>query len=207
MAKKNLRGRQMNVYASTKSDPICKWRAVSVNNLIEIVGWLPKKPMSKEAFRSYMQNHFDGDFFHTAYQLACQMALYYEDDEQYIPRFDHVPSETEALEYLTKWMSRYYVPNPFTKRGFINIPPMCLVNAIVDYMNDHPNKPNLATAGAALFGGEMGNISSVKSMLNSFARVLEIDKNNDITILVDNHGTIEANVNRDDKKAFFENFN
>lgn len=207
MAKGNLSGRQMNVYAATKSDPICKWRAVSVNNLIEIVGWLPKKPMSKESFRYYMQSHFEGDFFHTAYQLACQMALYYEDDEQYIPRFDHIPSEKEALEYLTMWMSRYYVPNPFTKRGFINVPPMNLVNAIVDYMNDHPNKPNLATAGAALFGGEMGNLSNVKSMLNSFSSVIEIDKNNDITILVNKHDSIEVNVNRDDKKAFFEHFN
>ena len=207
MANENLSGRQMNVYAATKSDPICKWRAVSVNNLIEIVGWLPKKPMSKESFRHYMRSHFKGDFFHTAYQLACQMALYYEDDEQYIPRFDHIPSETEALAYLIKWMSRYYVPNPFTKRGFINIPPMNLVNAIIDYMNDHPNKPNLATAGAALFGGEMGNLSNVKSMLNSFSQVIEIDKNNDITILLNKHESIEVNVNRNDKKAFFEHFN
>lgn len=207
MAKENSSGRQMNVYAATKSDPICKWRAVSVNNLIEIVTWLPKQAMSKESFRFYMQNHFEGDFFHTAYQLACQMALYYEDEEQYIPRFDHIPSQTEALAYLNKWMSRYYVPNPFTKRGFINIPPMNFVNAIVDYMNDHPNKPNLATAGAALFGGEMGNLSNVKSMLNSFSQVIKIDKNNDITILANKHDPIEVNVNRNDKKAFFEHFN
>lgn len=197
----------MNVYAATKSDPICKWRAVSVNNLIEIVSWLPKKPMSKDAFRDYMSRHYDGDFFHTAYQLACQMSLYYEDDKRFIPRFDHVPTEDEALAYLTRWMSLYYVPNPFTRRGFINVPPMHLVNAILDYMADHPNKPNLATAGAALFGGEMGNLSSVKSMLNSFAGVLEIDKNNDIIVLVDNYGPVDVHEDRDDKQAFFEHFN
>jgi hypothetical protein len=103
-------------------------------------------------------------------------------------------------------MSKYYVPNPFTKRGFINIPPMNFVNAIIDYMEDHSNKPNLATVGAALFGGEMGNLSSVKSMLNSFAVVLEVDKNNDIIILSDKRGPIEVNADRDDKRAFFEHF-
>lgn len=207
MAKGNVSGRQMNVYAATKSDPICKWRAVNIANAVELVKWLPKKPMSKEAFRDYMYRHLEGDFFHTPYQLACQMALYYEDDEKYIPRFDHNITEDEALVYLTKWMSRYYVPNPYTKRGFVNVPPMHLVNALMEYMENHPTKPNLATAGAALFGGEMGNISSVKSMLNSFANVLSVDANYDIVVNVDNYGPVNANVDRDDKKAFFEHFN
>ncbi len=207
MANGNVSGRQMNVYAATKSDPICKWRAVSISNAVELVKWLPKKPMSKEAFRDYMYNHLDGDFFHTAYQLACQMGLYYEDDEQYIPRFDHNITEDEALAYLTKWMSRYYVPNPFTKRGFINVPPIHLVNALMEYMENHPTKPNLATAGAALFGGEMGNISSVKSMLNSFANVLSINANYDIVVNVNNYGPVRVDVDRDDKNAFFEHFN
>jgi hypothetical protein len=193
-------------YSRSKSDPICKWRAVSVDNLIYIVSKLPKQTMSKQSFRDYVSNHYEGDFFHTAYQLACQMGLYYEDNEQYIPRFDHDPTKEEALEYLTKWMSRYYVPNPFTRHGFINVPPMNLVNAIIDYMEDHPNKPNLATVGAALFAGEMGNLGSVKSMLNNFATVLEVDKNNNIIIKSDTCGPIEVNVDRNDKRAFFEHF-
>ena len=41
----NPSGRAMVKYPNTKSDPICKWRAVSVNNLIEIVSWLPKQAM------------------------------------------------------------------------------------------------------------------------------------------------------------------
>lgn len=195
-------------YAQTKSDPICKWRAVSVTNLIELVEWLPKNSMSKDSFRDYMSRHYDGDFFHTAYQLACQMALYYEgDDGMFYPRFDHVPNKQEAESYLHKWMERYYVPNPYTKRGFINIQPMHLLYALVQYMEDYPTKPNLATAGAALFGGEMGNISSVKTMLNNFAEILEIDSNYDIKILLNRSGQISVPLKRDDKKAFFEHFN
>jgi hypothetical protein len=208
MAQGNQSGRQMNTYAPTKSDPICKWRAVSVDNLIELVSWLPKKAMKKEAFRDYMFRNYDFDFFHTAYQLACQMALYYEsEDGMFYPRFDHVPSRAEADTYLHKWMTLYYVPNPYTKRGFINIQPMHFLNALMQYMEDYPTKPNLATAGAALFGGEMGNISSVKSMLNNFAEILTIDSNYDIQVLVNRYGSISVPVKRDYKKAFFEHFN
>lgn len=198
----------MVTYASTKSDPICKWRAVSVDNLIELVSWLPKKAMKKESFRDYMFRNHDFDFFHTAYQLACQMALYYEsEDGVFHPRFDHDPTRVEAEQYLHKWMERYYVPNPYTKRGFINVPPMHLLYALVQYIEDYPTKPNLATAGAALFGGEMGNITSVKTMLNSFAEILKIDANYDIQILVNRSGKIVVPFKRDDKKAFFEHFN
>jgi len=208
MATRNQSGRQMVTYASTKSDPICKWRAVSVDNLIELVSWLPKKAMKKESFRDYMFRNHDFDFFHTAYQLACQMALYYEsEDGVFYPRFDHDPTRVEAEQYLHKWMERYYVPNPYTKRGFINVPPMHLLYALVQYIEDYPTKPNLATAGAALFGGEMGNITSVKTMLNSFAEILKIDANYDIQILVNRSGKIVVPFKRDDKKAFFEHFN
>lgn len=196
----------MTKYAASKSDPICKWRAVSVANAIELVSWLPKVSMSSEKFREYMGKTFPGDFFHTAYQLACQMGLYYEDKGQYLPRFDHDISTSEAEEYLKKWVTKYYVPNPFTKRGFKNVPPMHFLYALMEYMENYPTKPNLSTAGAALFGGEMGNISSVKSFLNSFASVLEIDKDNNIIVSDAQRGNVSVDVDRDDKLAFFNHF-
>lgn len=208
MTRNNPSGRQMNVYAPTKSDPICKWRAVSVDNLIELVEWLPKHPMKKETFRDYMYRHLESDFFHTPYQLACQLALYYEgNDGMFYPRFDHIPTKIEAEAYLHKWITLYYVPNPYTKRGFIGIEPMHFLNAIMQYMEDYPTKPNLATVGAALFGGEMGNISSVRSMLNNFAEVLTIDSDYNIKVLVNRYGPISVPIKRDDRKAFFEHFN
>lgn len=207
MAKTESSKRQMNAYAPTKSDPICKWRAVSIANAIEIVSWLPKRAMSSDEFRDYMRKSVDGDFFHTAYQLACQMGLYCEDDGVYTPRFDHNITEEEALEYLTLWMERYYVPNPYTKQGFIGVPPTNLVNALQEYMDNFSHEPNLATAGRAIFGGEMGNISSVKSMLNSFANDLEVDKDYNIVILTPHEGPVEVGNDRNDKRAFFEYFN
>lgn len=194
-------------YDVTKSDPICKWRAVSEQNVIDIVTWLPQRQMSKTDFRNYMDESFDGDFFHTAYQLAVQLALYYEDDTTFYPRFDHVPSIEEAQAYLHKWARLYYVPNPYTKRGFINVTPSInLISGFADYLEDHPSKPNLATAGAALFGGEMGNIGSVKRILNGYSNIIEVDRNNDMKLLAPSKEKVLVYNHRDDKKAFFEHF-
>ena len=194
-------------YDPTKSDPICKWRTASVATVVELVSLLPKGKMSKERFRNYMESCYDGAFFRTPYQLALQLGLYYEDDKEYIPRFDHDITMDEALAYMHKWIKLYYVPNPFTKRGFVNvIPSVNLLNGIADYLENHPNKPNLATAGAALFGGEMGNIGCVKYLLNEYSNIIEVDDENNMKLLSHNYGKVDVCNRRDDKKAFFEHF-
>ena len=204
----NISGRRMIKYDATKSDPICKWRIASIETVVELVSVLPKEKMSKERFRSIMKSHYGGSFFRTPYQLALQLALYYEDDKWYVPRFDHEISRDEAFSYLHRWIKLYYVPNPFTKRGFINVvPSVNLLNGFADYLKNHPNKPNLATAGAALFGGEMGNIGCVKYVLNEFSNIIEVDSKNDMKLLSTNYGKVDALNNRNDKKAFFEHFN
>lgn len=203
----NFSGRVMKKYDPTKSDPICKWRTASVDTVVELVSLLPKKGLPKERFRDLMASCYGGAFFRTPYQLALQLGLYYEDDKEYIPRFDHDISRDEALAYMHKWMKKYYVPNPFTKRGFINvIPSINLLNGFADYLENHPNKPNLATAGAALFGGEMGNIGCVKYLLNEYSNIIEVDDDNNMTLLLHNYGKIDVLNKRDDKKAFFEHF-
>lgn len=208
MVKSNISGRKMVKYASTKSDPLCKWRNATVETVVELVGFLPKTKMTKSSFRNYMSDYYDGSFFRTAYQLALQLGLYCEENDTYIPRFDHAISKEEATAYMHKWMQRYYVPNPYTKKGFVNIyPPFNLLNALVDYLNEHPDKPNLLTAGAALIGGEMGNYLNVKYVLNNYSSIIYVDSNNDMQLLVNRPGIVDVMVDRDDKIAFFEHFN
>lgn len=207
MATPNESGRQMVKYDKTKSDPICKWRNASVETVMELVSLLPKERMSKYRFRDIMSTCYNGAYFRTPYQLALQLSLYYEDDYEYIPRFDHDITKEEALEYMHKWMQRYYVPNPFTKKGFVNIvPSINLLYGFVDYLENHPTKPNLATAGAALFGGEMGNILCLRFLLNEYSNIIEVDANNDMKLLLNKSGDIEVYNKRDDKKAFFNHF-
>ena len=195
-------------YAPTKSDPICKWRNASVETVVELVSILPKRSMPKDSFLDYMSGFYDGAFFRTPYQLALQLGLYYEDEKNYIPRFDHNIDEDEARAYMRKWIKRYYVPNPFTKRGFIGVvPSFHLLNGFANYLENHPTKPNLATAGAALIGGEMGNIGCVKYILNEYSNLIEVNKDNDMTLLSLDYGSVDVANKRDDKKAFFEYFN
>lgn len=203
----NISNRRMVKYDATKSDPICKWRTASVETVVELVSMLPKSQMTKEDFRNYMSKCYGGTFFRTPYQLALQMGLYYEDKDIYIPRFDHDITAEEALAYMQKWVRLYYVPNPFTKRGFINVvPPINLLNGIADYLDNHPSKSNLATAGAALFGGEMGNVGCVKYILNTYSKLIEVDNENNMRLLSHDYGKVEVQNLRDDKKAFFEHF-
>ncbi|MBQ0047892.1 MAG: hypothetical protein KBT33_10395 [Prevotellaceae bacterium] len=204
----NPSGRAMVKYPNTKSDPLCKWRTASVDTVVELVSFLPKTRLSKDRFRDYMGKFYNGAFFRTPYQLALQLGLYYEDSKEYIPRFDHDITREEATTYMYKWIQKYYVPNPFTKKGFINVyPSINLLYGLVDYLENHPNKPNLATAGAALFGGEMGNIGCVKFVLNEYSNIIEVDSDNDMKLLVSKSGSVDVMNHRDDKKAFFEHFN
>lgn len=204
----NTSGRAMVKYPSTKSDPICKWRTASVDTVIELVNTLPKTRLSRDRFRDHMSKFYNGAFFRTPYQLALQLGLYYEDNNEYIPRFDHDITREEANAYMHKWIQRYYVPNPFTKKGFVNVrPSINLLYGLVDYLENHPNKPNLATAGAALFGGEMGNIGCVKFILNEYSNIITVDTDNDMKLLVNKSGNVDIFNKRDDKKAFFEHFN
>lgn len=207
MGTSNLSNRTMIKYPKTKSDPICKWRNATPETVVELVSVLPKEEMSKADFRLYVADRYDGDFFHTAYQLAAQLSLYYEDDNKYIPRFDHNITITEATDYLYKWMERYYVPNPFTKRGFIYInQPIVLLDSFGSFLEEHPNKNDMAVIGAALIGGEMGNLGNVKYVLNEFSRIIEIDKENKMSLLASREWHCIVDYDRNDKMAFFNHF-
>ena len=67
------------------ADVICRWRNATPKTVCEFVEKLPHEQMSSEDFRF----HMEPDFFRTAYQLACQLGLYYENNGVYIPRFTH----------------------------------------------------------------------------------------------------------------------
>lgn len=186
-------------------DVICKWRVASHSNLKEIVTWLPKEKMPNKEYRKLMTD----DFIKTGYQLACQLGLYYIDNEDYyIPRFDHNLTDEEAKEYLHKWILRYYAPNPYTPSigdEFKN--PINIVQTLIDYIENNKGH-NYRIIFTKIFGEDAGKTERLKSAINNYSRVLFIDKNDDIT-LQPNYKEIMnlLNVDRNDSQAFFKNFN
>lgn len=190
------------------ADIICRWRNGTPKNVVELVNALPHQTMETGAFRRYMDSKWI-DFFTTPYQLACQLGLYCEaDDGYYYPRFDHDINEKEAEEYLYHWLPRYYVPNPYVgKDGFNNIAcPTYVLKSLYDYTLANSGT-DYATAYQAVFKEEAKNNDDiVRNYINRYSKVMEMTKDGGLKIKDNNTQNIFGFMDRNDKKAFFDNF-
>ena len=183
------------------ADVICRWRNATPKTVCEFVQQLPHEQMSAEDFRLRMGN----DFFRTTYQLACQLGLYLEDKDRYIPRFTHSITEDEAKEYLEHWIQCYYAPNPFTKSLKGLSEPVYVVEELVNYLEQHGSSANLKDALTNIFHDPMGNMDIMTNALNNYSKVI---------VVKDGYAKLETNYkdymrqmpNRNDKEAFFKNF-
>ena len=183
------------------ADVICRWRNATPKTVCEFVQQLPHEQMSAEDFRLRMGN----DFFRTAYQLACQLGLYLEDNDKYIPRFTHPITEDEAKEYLEHWIQWYYAPNPFTKSLKGLSEHVYVVEELVKYLEQHGSSANLKDALTNIFHDPMGNMDIMTNALNNYSKVI---------VVKDGYAKLETNYkdymrqmpNRNDKEAFFKNF-
>ena len=183
------------------ADVICRWRNATPKTVCEFVQQLPHEQMSAEDFRLRMGN----EFFRTAYQLACQLGLYLEDKDKYIPRFTHSITEDEAKEYLEHWIQCYYAPNPFTKSLKGRSEPVYVVEELVKYLEQHNSSANLKDALTNIFHDPMGNMDILTNALNNYSKVI---------VVKDGYAKLETNYkdymrqmpNRNDKEAFFKNF-
>ena len=190
------------------SDPICRVQNPYPKNVVKFVHNLPHEEMSYEKFKKFMeQSKYGADkFFRTYYQLACQLGLYYIDESNvYHPRFRKDISEEEALDYLIFWFSKYYVPNPYT-RGFTQIKnPILVEETLYNYIKKNGNSKHILSICKEIFREDIGNPDIFINAVNSFSKKLRISNQKiEIKRTVEEH--MESRNNRDDKKAFFENF-
>ena len=183
------------------ADVICRWRNATPKTVCEFVQHLPHEQMSSEDFRLRMGN----DFFHTAYQLACQLGLYLEDKDKYIPRFTHSITEDEAREYLEHWIQCYYAPNPFTKSLKGLAEPVFVLEELVKYLEQHDSSANLKDALTNIFHDPMGNMDIMTNALNNYSKVIVV-KNGYAKLETNYKDYMKQMPNRNDKEAFFKNF-
>lgn len=183
------------------ADIICRWRNPSPETIVELVSWLPKVPMPSKEFREYVETDHEG-FFHTPYQLACQLALYYEGPDGYIPRFARDITVQEAREYLEYWIRRYYAPNPFTKSLKTLAEPIRLIEALVHYLENNGNNVDLKQMLTDIYKDPMGNLDIITNTLNQYSKVIQIS--NGKASLTENYKELMgATPNIKDKKGFF----
>jgi hypothetical protein len=193
-------------------DPICKWRKVSTKNVIEIVSWLPKQPCLENDYKTQLRllgPKLGNAFLRTGCQLSCQLGLQYVDKSGiFHPRFDHDITENEAKEYLKHWITKYYVPNPYTKMGFKKInQPVILLYAIADIAARRNELHHLEDICNTIFGEQTGNLVNVKNMLCDFSSIIHI--RTDFNVSANNQNIPDYHVynDRNDKQAFFDFFN
>ena len=185
-------------------DPICKWRAARPHNVVELVNdILPHEEMPENDFYDIVDKRMPG-FMHTPYQLAAQLGLYAVVDGTYYPRFIIDIDDEEATRYLENVVTKYYVPNPYTKRGFTNLDkPILLEKSIVEYLEKYPSQNDLEQILKHLIREDVGNYTAIKTLL-SYSKLFTISGN---TITLNpNYKEMEIDVDRNNKRAFFDIF-
>lgn len=191
------------------ADLICRWRNATPQTVVELVNSLPHKKMKNEEFRIKMQDKWDGNFFHTPYQLACQLGLYCEaEDGFYYPRFDHDINIDEAAQYLDFWVIRYYVPNPYVKKdGFTNIAcPTYVIKELYDYAVNHPGCKYSDAYQYVFKESASNNDDIVRNLINKYSKILEYSKDGDLNVTEVKPDNIFCFMDRNNKKSFFDRF-
>ena len=193
------------------ADAICRWRNGTPKTVVELVNSMPHEVLPVDVFRDIMSKsvHWGNSFFRTAYQLAVQLALYYESDDGYFyPRFDHPIDEEEADAYLHSWFPKYYIPNPYVnKDGFNDIScPTLFLKSLYDYTKSHPNCTYKEAYESVFKEPAKNNDDIIKNYINCYGQVLTFSRDGILNITDVNPDKVFPIMDRNDKKAFFESF-
>ena len=193
------------------ADLICRWRNGTPQNVVEVVNSMPHHEMPEWQFKDYMLKSVWGKgFARTVYQLASQLALYYiSDDGIYHPRFDHDINTLEAKDYMERWLPRYYIPNPYVSSdGFNKIDcPTLFLKKLYDYTVKHPNCSYAEAYKECFHETAKNNDDIIRNYINSYSKVLLFHKDGTLSITNVNPDNVFNNMDRNDRKAFFDSFN
>ena len=189
-------------------DPIARVQNPFPNNIAEFVRILPHEEMTNDEFKNFMKKcKWGGNaFFKTYYQLACQVGLYYIDEKSiYHPRFIRDISDEEAAEYLKKWFSRYYVPNPYTRGFDLLEKPVVVEYSIYEYLKEEKNDNSIGKVCEEVFKEKIGNPDILINTINRYSSLIFVQNNQ--FYIREGADKVDTMNSRNDKKAFFETFN
>ncbi|HSD06509.1 AAA family ATPase [Flavobacterium sp.] len=192
------------------ADPICRWRNPYFKTIRELIETLPKENLPSIRGREITNQNWGEEFFGTPYQLACQLGLYYEFNNEFITKFHHAPTPNELHGYLRNWITKYYVPNPYTKKGFENIKPKIIHVEFAKKLKANNAEMDWNQVKNELFEEPIGNDDILVNSINQYSEIFEV-KNNKLKLKdgikyddLDNY-IYEYNLgDRNDKKAFFD---
>ncbi|GAA3971561.1 AAA family ATPase [Mucilaginibacter dorajii] len=193
------------------SDPICRWRNPYVETVRQLIDVLPKTVLPSSEAREIVIENFDNTFFTTPYQLACQLGLYYESEGNLYPRFSYTPSLEEVIDYLRKWIVKYYVPNPYT-RGFSELRPISIHAKFCEQLMKNDGNVEWDLVKTEVFKESIGNDDILRNTFNLYSDVFSIEKGQlklKNGVHTDDLGNYLINpeiTDRNDKAVFFNYF-
>jgi len=194
------------------ADPICRWRNPFLQNVVELISYLPKTELPKADARRIVNDRFRGDFFQTPYQLACQLGLYHENNHFFFPKFRYTPTKSVVKQYLENWIIHYCVPNPYTKRGFLEVTPFSIHSKLCHKLFELQREIQWKDIEFDLFGESIGNFDILRNSINTYSSVIQIT-NQTISLKQNtNFGdlkeylSVDTIIDRNDKEYFFDLF-
>ena len=197
------------------ADAICRWRNPYIDTVREFIEILPRIELVKEQARNIIEAKwavkYNNTFFHTAYQLACQLGLYHETNGYYYPKFKYTPTDNELNEYLETWIIHYTVPNPYTRSLPNNLETFSIHSRICQKLIETNVDLNWDDILLELFGIEIGNKDILK---NSFKYSPVFDVIGNLIRIKDGvsydelipYLEVDINSNRENKEYFFDLF-
>ena len=105
---------------------------------------------------------------------------------------------------MRNWITRYYVPNPYTKSLKNLESPIPFLASIVGYALQNPDSDDFHEMLEVVFQDHMGNSDIVANVLNTYSDVIRIDTEGKFSLTDKAQGFMEQYIDRNDKKAFFE---
>jgi len=211
-------------------DPIPRWRNPKLTTVLELVSILPNSIMKREDARKVinkqwnaLNNSSGAVFFRTAYQTAKSLGLYYEDAENYYPKFSKTPSPEQLKAYMQNWIDSYYVPNPYVpSMNSVLDNPINISSAFIQCILKNDSRIEWSAAKNEVFGNKIGNSDILRNTLNEHSRWLFLTESEfpggggstkyiDIQNLVKLRDTTEEDFKKppeqyNSQKVFFEHF-
>lgn len=152
----------------SEASPICRGKNLTLETVLAFVNAMPKKRMKKNEFHSFAEERMKG-WTQTHSQIARQLALYYEEDGDCIPRFCSQVSSSDVYEYVKHWATLYYVPNLYTP-SLNEYAPKNIYAAFRQRIDEGKN--GFDTACLSLFGVVLNNTDKVRVYLNNFTDLI-----------------------------------
>lgn len=193
--------------AENTAAPICRGKNLTFETVLAFVDAMPNKAMVKKEFHAFAEKRLKG-WTTTHSQIARQLALYYEDENEYChPRFINGFTIVDIFNYVCKWARLYFIPNPYTPS--LKDKPITNIYAFLK-QKCKQGEISYKEACSSIYDMELSSLDKVRVYLNNFTDLVISDNTIGLNHNVFNHESLDVHPKIEYKflntKTYFEYF-